>query len=184
MLRLGFQIGDDYFDVVFFVAVEFLKGVDAGESAVGAHEFVALISDPSGDRLVVTLASADEGSAEVEVFRAARGRCGEDAGKESAELAGRERGDGLVGLGVMLSAQPRVEEAEVLGDFGDRRDSGFAGAAGDALFDRDGGRNSGEAVDGGAGELFDELARVGRHRFHEAALALGKDDVESQGRFS
>lgn len=65
---LGLQVGDDDFDVVFFVSVEFLKGVDARESAVGAHEFVALISDPSGDGLVVTFASADEWSAEVEVF--------------------------------------------------------------------------------------------------------------------
>ena len=158
---LGLQVGDDDLDVVFFVTIEFLKGVDAGESAVGAHEFVALISDPGGDGLVVTLATADEWSAEVEVFRAARSRCGEHAGEEGAELAGRERGDGLVGLGVMLGTEPRVEEPEVLGDFGDRRDGGFAGAAGDTLFDRDGGRNSGEAVDGGARELFDELARVG-----------------------
>jgi hypothetical protein len=49
------------------------------------------------------------------------------------------------------------------------------------LLDGDGGRDAGEAVDGGAGHLLDELARVGRHRLHEAALALGEYDVEGEG---
>ena len=81
----------------------------------------------------------------------------------------------------MLHAESRVEETEVLRDLGDGRDGGLARAARDALLDRDGRRNAGEPVDGGTGELFDELPRVGRHRFHEAALALGEDDVEREG---
>ena len=65
-----------------------------------------------------------------------------------------------------------------MSDLGDGGDSGLAGAARDALLDGDGGRNAGEAVDGGPGELLDELARVRRHRLHETALALGEHDVE------
>ena len=78
----------------------------------------------------------------------------------------------------MLNAETGVEEAEVLGDFGDSRDGGLAGAASDALLDGNGGRDAGEAVDIGARELFDELSGVGRHGFHEAALALGGERQE------
>jgi hypothetical protein len=84
----------------------------------------------------------------------------------------------------MLHAQARVEQAQVLGDLGDGGDGGFARAARDALFDGHGGRDAGQSVDGRARELFHELPRVGRHRFHETALALGKNNVEREGGFA
>ena len=166
------------------VAVEFLKGIDTGQAAIGAHEFVALVGDPRGDRLVVALAAADERGAEIKVFGFAGGGRGEDAIEEVFQRAGGEGCDRFVGVGVMLDAEARVKQAEVLSDLGDRRDGGFAGAAGDALFDRDRGWNAGETVDVGARELFDELARVGRHGLHETALALGEHDVESERAFT
>ena len=63
------QIGDDDLDVVLLVAIEFLKRIDARELAVGPHQLVALVRDPRGDRLVVTLAAANERGAEIKVFR-------------------------------------------------------------------------------------------------------------------
>ena len=71
-----------------------------------------------------------------------------------------------------------------MGDLGDGGDGGFAVAGGEALFDGDSGWDSGEAVDVGAGKLLDELAGVGGHRLHKAALAFGENDVEGEGRFS
>jgi hypothetical protein len=129
---------------------------------------------------VVALAAADERGAEIKVFGLAGGRRGEDATKEVFQRAGGEGCDGFVGVGVMLDAEARVKQAEVLSDLGDRRDGGFTGATSDALFNRDRGWNAGESVDVGARELFDELARVGRHRLHKTALALGENDVESE----
>ena len=178
------EVGDHHFNVVLFVAIEFLEGVDGRELAVGAHEFVALFADPRGDGLMMAFAAADQRRAEVEMFGAAGFGRVENAREQGFELAEGERFDGFVGVGVMLDAETRVEETEVLGDLGDGRDGGLAGAARDALFNRDGGWDAGEAVDGGARELFDELSRVGRHRFHEAALAFGEDDVEGEGGFA
>jgi ATP/maltotriose-dependent transcriptional regulator MalT len=73
---------------------------------------------------------------------------------------------------------------EILGDLGDGGDGRFAGAARHALFDGHGGRNAAHAVDGRPGQLLHELPCVRRHRFHEAPLALGKHDVEGEGRFA
>jgi ATP/maltotriose-dependent transcriptional regulator MalT len=85
---------------------------------------------------------------------------------------------------MMLHAELGVEEAQVLGDLGDGGDRRFAGAARHALFDGHGRRNAAHAVKGGPGQLLHELPRVGRHRLHEAPLALGKHDVEGEGRFA
>ena len=84
----------------------------------------------------------------------------------------------------MQDAGAREEHAEVLGDFGDRRDGGLRGAARHALFDGDRGRQARERVDVGLGKLFDELARVGRDALEEPALAFGEEDVEGQGGFA
>ena len=52
------------------------------------------------------------------------------------------------------------------------------------MFDRDRGWQALELVNLRAFELFGELPRVGRDRIEEAALALGKKDIESEGGFS
>ena len=112
--------------------------------------------------------------------RAAGRRRGEDPGEQQAQLARREGRDGPVSPGMMLHAEARVEEAQVLGHLGDRGDGRLARAARDPLLDGDGGRDARQPVDGRTRELLDELPRVGRHRLHETALALGKHDVEGQ----
>ena len=67
-----------------------------------------------------------------------------------------------------------------MGDFSDGRDRGFATASRNALFDGYSRLNAGDLVQVGAGKLFYELASVRRHGFHEAALSLAEDDVESE----
>ena len=92
--------------------------------------------------------------------------------------------DSLAACGGMLDADACIEQAQVLGDLSDGGDSGLAGASGDSLLNCDGGGDTVHLVDFSTRHLFDELTRVGGHRFHEAALALGKDDVESEGGFT
>ena len=128
----------------------------------------------------MALAAADERRAKIKVLRAAGRRRGENLGEQPAQLGRRERRDGPVGPGMMLHAETRVEEAEVLGHLGDGGDRRFARAAGDALLDGDGGRDARQPVKGRARELLDELPRVGRHRLHETALPLGEHNVEGQ----
>ncbi len=81
---------------------------------------------------------------------------------------------------MVLDAEAGVEEPQVLRHLGDGRDRRLARSAGDPLLDRHGRRDAGDAVDRGPGQLLDELPRVGRHRLHEAPLALRKDDVEGE----
>jgi hypothetical protein len=164
------------------VTIEFSKRVHQRELPVGAHQLVALLRDPRGNRLMVAFPAADQRGAKIEMPRAPCGRRGEHVRQQFLQCAGRKRGDRLVRVGMMLDAEPGVEQPEVLRDLRDRRDRGFAGAARHPLLDRDRGRNSGEPVDGGAGQLLNELPRVRRHRLHEPPLALGKNDVEGERR--
>ena len=181
-LALALQVGHDDLDVVLAVAVELLEGVDARQAPVGAHELEALPPDPVRDRLVVALAPAHERRAQVEVPRAAGPAVREHAGEELPQGARRERRDRPVGVRVVLHPEARVEQAQVLGHLRYRGHGRLERAARDALLDGDGGRDAGQPVDRGPRQLLDELARVGRHRLHEPALALGEDDVEGQGR--
>ena len=80
-----------------------------------------------------------------------------------------------------MAGDARVEEAEVLGDFGNGGDGRFAGAFGYALFDGDGKGDALEVVDIGARHLLDELPGIGGHGFHEATLPFGEEDVEGEG---
>ena len=100
---------------------------------------------------MVALAAADERGAEIEMLRPAGLGGGEDAGEELFQGGRGKRRDGLVHVRMMLHAQARVEQAQVLRDLGDSSDGGLARAARDALLDGDGGRDAGEAVHGGAG---------------------------------
>ena len=169
---------------MLLVAIESLEGIDGHELAVRSHEGEALLPNPGCDRLVVALPSADERRAEIEMPGAACGWRGDDAGEKILQRPRRERPNRTVGVRVMLNPEPGVEQPEVLCDLGDRGDGGLAGTAGDALLDRDGGRDPGEPIHRGSRQLFHELARVGRHRLHETPLALGKHDIEGQRRLA
>ena len=80
----------------------------------------------------------------------------------------------------MLYPDARVEETKVLGDLGDRRYGGLATSPCYPLLERDRGGDPGERVDVGPRKLLDVLTRPRRHRLHEAALPLGKNNVEGE----
>ncbi len=77
-------------------------------------------------------------------------------------------------------ADPRVEQAEVVVDLGDRPDRRARVAGGRLLVDRDRRREPLDRVDVGLLHHLQELARVGGEALHVAALALGVDRVERQ----
>ena len=75
----------------------------------------------------------------------------------------------------------RVEEAQVVVDFGDGADGG-AGVVGDALLvDGDGGRQALDVVHIRLFHEAEELAGVGGEGLNVAALTLGVDGVKGEG---
>src|SRR5207247_2269471 len=69
-------------------------------------------------------------------------------------------------------------------DFSNSGDRAFAAAPAGALLDAHGGRDAGDEIDVGPGELLDELAGVSVHRIQKAALPLGKEQIEGEGAFA
>ena len=103
----------------------------------------------------------------------------DDAGKRVAEQMGP---DLLAAARTVGRADPGEEEPEEVVDLGDGAD-GRAGIGRDRfLVDGDGRRDALDGLDLGLLHLVDELAGVGREALDVAALALGEEGVESQGR--
>ncbi len=88
------------------------------------------------------------------------------------------RDHGLPARRRVLDADAGKEQPQVLGDFGNGRNGRLARAPGDTLLDGHGGGDPAKFVHVGARHLFDKLPGVSRHTLHEAALALGEDDVK------
>ena len=76
------------------------------------------------------------------------------------------------------------QQAQVVVDLGDGADGGPRVAVGRLLVDGDRRRQALDEVDVGLVHLPEELPRVGRQRLDVAALALGEDRVERQGRLA
>ena len=79
------------------------------------------------------------------------------------------------------TADPCVEQPQVVVDLGDGADGRARVARGGLLVDRDGRGEPLDEVHVRLVHLAEELARVGRERFDVAAVALGVDRVESEG---
>ena len=84
----------------------------------------------------------------------------------------------------MRRAGPRVEQAQVVVDLGDRADGRARVVAGGLLLDGDGGREPLDRVDVGLLHQLEELPGVGRQRLDVAALAFGVDGVEGERRLA
>ena len=79
-------------------------------------------------------------------------------------------------------ADAGIQKAQVVVDLGDGADGRTRVAGGRFLVDGDGGREALDEIDVGLVHLAQELAGVGGEGFDVAALALGVDRVEGQGR--
>ena len=96
------------------------------------------------------------------------------------DLLHRLRFDALAAARAVGDADARVEQAQVVGDLGDRADGGAGRLRERPLLDGDGGAEALDALDVGLGELLEELPRVGAERLDVAALPLGVDRVEGE----
>ena len=99
-------------------------------------------------------------------------------------LRHRLRSQHDVVLGAMRFADARIEQAQVVMDFGDRADRRTRIVAGGFLFDGNGRRQTLDHVDVGFFHQLQELPGIGRQRFDVAALALCVKRVECQRRFA
>src|SRR5690349_14695583 len=106
----SFQIRDDHLDVVLLVAIELLERVDADDSTIGSHQLVTLLADPGCDRLMMSLAAANDGCAQVEMVRFPGLRGRHHAAEQGLECPRREGLYGLVRVRVMLNAETGVQE--------------------------------------------------------------------------
>ncbi|MDQ0742922.1 hypothetical protein QFZ62_000230 [Clavibacter sp. B3I6] len=110
------------------------------------------------------------------------------AGLELHELIGDLlhglAGDALPADGAVGDADAGPEESHVVEDLGDGADRGPRVAVGRLLVDGDRGAQALDEVDVGPVDLAEELARVRGERLDVAALALGEDRVEGEGRLA
>ena len=87
-------------------------------------------------------------------------------------------------IGAIGRADPRVQQAQVVVDFGHRADRRARVVRGGFLLDRDRGRQAFDQVDVRLFHQLQELARVGRQALDVAALAFGVQSIECQRRLS
>ncbi len=100
------------------------------------------------------------------------------------DLLRRLAGDRLAARGAVRTADPGVEQAQVVVDLGDRADGRARVARGGLLVDRDRRRQTLDEVDVRLVHLAEELPGVRRERLDVAALALGEDGVERERRLA
>ena len=100
------------------------------------------------------------------------------------DLLRRLLGDGRAAVGAVGVANARIQEAQVVVDFGDGADGRAGVASGALLVDGDGRAESLDLVDVGLLHEAEELARIGGEGLDVAALPLGVDGVEGEAAFA
>jgi hypothetical protein len=128
--------------------------------------------------LVLALAVANDGGQQIEARAFRQGGDLVDHLADGLALD-RQAGGGRVG-----DPDPRPQQAHVVVDLGHRADGRARVARRGLLLDRDRGRQALDQVDVGLAHQFQELTGIGRQALHVAALALGIDRVEGQGRLA
>ena len=180
LLEIGadFQAVDDGIDRMLLLGVELRHGVELDVLAVHARPHETLAAQLLDHLQVLALAAGNDRREQCQcsafrqcqhlVHHLAHGLCRE---VEPVVRAARD-------------SCARIEQAQVIVDFGDRADRRARIVRRRFLFDRDRGRKALDRVDVGLFHHRQELARVGRQRLHVAALALGIDGVEGERRLS
>ena len=172
------QAVDDDLDGVHLVAGQ----VDVGplgeleRHAVDPDAGEALLGQVVEEGAVLALAAPHHGGHDLEA-----GPLGQLEDAVDDLLGGLARhgppADRAVGM-----ADAGIQKAQVVVDLGDGPDGRAGVAGGRLLVDGDGRRQALDEVDVGLVHLAQELAGVGREGLDVAALALGVDGVEGQGR--
>ena len=147
---------------------------EVDEFAVHARAHETITERALEEVAELALASPYEGGADLD---AGAGGPAEDL---LGDLRGRLRAHGAAARGTVGGAGAGPQEAEVVVDLGDGADGGARVAAGGALLDGDGGRESLDDVDVGLLHDAEELPGVGGEGFDVAALPLRVDGVEGE----
>ena len=169
---------DHDLDVVLELLVQVRRFVDVVQLAVDADALKPLLREGGDFLFVFALAATHDRGQQVQPRARLHGHDAVDHFRHGLafdrQARGRRMGD----------ADPREQQAHVIVDFRDRADGGARVARRRLLFDGNGGAEPVDMVDVGLLHQFQELARIGGQAFHIAALALGIDGVEGEGRFS
>ncbi len=165
-------------DVVVLAAVQLGDGIKVEDDAVHprAHEPLAARLLEEVAELPLPAAHQWREDLELRARRPRQHRVGDLAGGLALDRGAVVR--------AVRRAGARVEEAQVVVDLGDGADGGARVLAGGLLLDRDGG---GEPLDRVHVRLLhqpEELPGVGGEGLDVAALALGVDGVEGEGRLA
>ncbi|GAB4002556.1 hypothetical protein GCM10029992_41100 [Glycomyces albus] len=151
------------------------EGVD---DAVDPGTGVALLLEVGEQVDEFALAPADDRGEDLEAGALGQGH------DLVGDLLGALAADGLAAGRAVRHADAGVQQPQVVVDLGDGADGRPGVARGRLLVDRDGRGQALDEVDVGLVHLAQELAGVGRERLDVAALALGEDGVERQGRLA
>src|SRR5205823_3089808 len=127
--------------------------------SIGADFGVTMVGGPFGDVGMKTLAVFYDGSEEAQVTAFPQ-----FTAQPPREFVAGLGFDGDLAIRAKLRSQPGEEQADEMIDFGDGCDGTLSPATAGALLDADGGRNAGDEVHVGAGELLDELPGIDTHR--------------------
>ena len=169
---------DHRLDGVFLAQGQGRHRVDFMQLAIDAHAHVALRAQLVEDLGVLALALADHRRQHHVALFAIEGEYLVD------HLADRLRFQRVAVVGAARQAHAGVQQAQVVVDLGDGADGGAGVVRGRFLLDRDRRRQPLDVVDIGLLHHAEELARIGRQRFHIAPLAFGINRVEGQGRLA
>ena len=165
-------------DGVLLEALEFLETGNGNEFAIDQELLEALPVGPARDVRVKSFARLDQRRQHPQ--RAAPRRylnLLHDAG----EILFLDR---QIALRTKLRAGLREKKPKKMINLRHGRDRRLSAAARDALLNRHRGGQAFNQIDIRFLELFDELPRIRRHAVEKTALALGKENVESQRRFA
>ena len=172
------QAVDHQVDGVYLVTVEAHTGRNLADLAVNTGIDIPLFGQRLEQFAVMPLAAFDDGSHQ-----------GDLAPREARH---DEPGDLLVGImhhlltrdGRIGTRRARVEQAQEIVDLGHGTHRGTGIFVGGLLLDGDHGTQARDLVDIGTLHRPHELAGIGGKRLHVAALSLGVDRVERQGRLA
>ena len=166
----------------------------SGQLAPGGVDVVAQVGEDVAQVLALPGPGPRGDGAVADAQRGVRDQGGfRDGVRDAQAMALRARAGGRVrrkrvrvqrACAVRITAGAGEEHAQRVGQRGERAHRGTRTRRPAALLKRDGGRQPGDHLHLGVVPLLDEPARVGGYGFEVAALRLGIDGAEGQGRLA
>ena len=176
--RLDRHPVDDHVDVMLALLVEGGRVSQLVGLTVDADPCVAVTGQRAEDLAVLALAASDHRRQHLEsgALRQLEHLVDDLLGRLTADQLPTDQTRGVADAG--------EQQPQVVVDLGDRADGRPRISAGGLLVDRHSRRQALDEVDRWLVHLAEELPRIGGQRLDVAALSLGEDGVEGQGRLA